>query len=77
MFQYYLGFNGYIGGVNTKKDYRLTPLFLINYDSSLDGGTVRYTEKEKGKFKMDMAEKAEQLFQVKLEAPKKGLKNKF
>ena len=58
--------------MNTKKDYRLTPIFLLNYDSSLEGGIVRYTEKEKGKFRSELMQKAKDLFHIELKDPKKG-----
>ena len=40
-----IGYNGYLGGTNSQKDYRIIPILLMNYDLSADGGLVHYTEK--------------------------------
>jgi len=65
-----LGFNGYIGAMNSSKDYRIIPIFLMNYDLSLAGGIVRYTEKEKGAFRRDLIGQTQQLFNMRLDDPK-------
>ena len=59
-----LGYNGFIGGLNSSKDFRIIPILLMNYDMSLRGGTVRYTAKERGKFREDLITKSEELFKV-------------
>lgn len=65
-----LGYNGYIGAMNSNKDYRIIPIFLMNYDMSLEGGIVRYTEKEKGFFRQDLIAQTKELFNVDLHEPK-------
>ena len=65
-----LGFNGYIGAMNSSKDYRIIPIFLMNYDLSLAGGIVRYTEKEKGAFRRDLIGQTQRLFNIRLDDPK-------
>ncbi|CBY07982.1 unnamed protein product [Oikopleura dioica] len=65
-----LGYNGFIGGLNSSKDFRIIPILLMNYDMSLRGGTVRYTAKERGKFREDLITKSEELFKIKWNHPK-------
>jgi len=65
-----IGYNGYVGGMNSNKDYRIIPIFLMNYDMSLDGGIVRYTEKEKGNFRKELITKTKEMFDVDIKNPK-------
>ena len=47
-----IGYNGYLGGTNSQKDYRIIPILLMNYDLSADGGLVHYTEKFNKHYKL-------------------------
>ena len=31
-----IGYNGYLGGTNSQKDYRIIPILLMNYDLSVN-----------------------------------------
>ena len=56
--------------MNSPKEYRILPIFLMNYDLSADGGIVRYTEKERGIFKEKLIETTNEYFKIKLKSPK-------
>ena len=64
-----VGFNGYIGGTNSQKDYRILPILLMNYDLGSDGGLVHYTEKFNRKYRDDVIDKIFDFFQIRLTNP--------
>ena len=65
-----IGFNGYIGGTNNSKNYRILPIFMMNYDLATGDGTVQYTEKFSQHYKTQLIGEIADMFQVQLDQPK-------
>ena len=61
-----VGFNGYIGGTNNSKDYRILPILMMNYDLATGGGIVEYTEKFNKHYKNEIISQIIDMFQVQL-----------
>lgn len=64
-----VGYDGYIGGTNSQRDYRIIPLLLLKYDLTSTGGMVHYTEKLMRHHKIEMTEKIWDLFRIEIVDP--------
>ena len=64
-----IGFNGYIGGTNNSKNYRILPIFMMNYDLVTGDGIVQYTEKFSQHYKKEVIDDISDMFQVQLDQP--------